>query len=55
VTLHEAAPLLATTPTALRARCRRAARMVRGEVRAELGGGWWAFKLGALWRVVGPE
>lgn len=50
-TIETAASRLATTPEALRARCRRAARTHDGETLAELGGGVVAFKLGRTWRV----
>jgi hypothetical protein len=50
VTADEAARLLATTPTALRARCRRCARRIGREVVARLGAGVVAFKFGASWR-----
>lgn len=40
---------------ALRARCRRAARRVRGQVQADLGMGVLARKLGSSWRVYVPS
>jgi hypothetical protein len=51
LTIESAAKLLATTPTALRARCRRHARGTGREVVARLGGGVVAFKFGVSWRV----
>jgi hypothetical protein len=39
---------------ALRARCRRAQRCIRGSIEADLGGGITAFKLGTSWRVRFP-
>ncbi len=50
-TIDEAAPMLATTPTALRARCRRSARREGREVVARLGAGVVGFKFGRNWRV----
>jgi hypothetical protein len=55
LSIEHAAPLLSLTPEALRARCRRAARMVRGSVVADLGGGVVAVKLGRSWRVKVPS
>jgi hypothetical protein len=54
-TVEEAAPLLSLEPSALRARCRRAARRIGNEVIAHLGGGVVAFKFGRSWRVQFPE
>lgn len=51
LTVAEAAELLSTTPTALRARCRRHARRMGREVVALLGAGVTAFKLGTSWRL----
>lgn len=51
----DAAARLATTPTALRARCRRNARREGRSVIAHLGGGIVAIKLGVSWRVRFPE
>lgn len=51
VTVEDAAKLLSTTPTALRARCRRHARRMGREVVARLGAGVVAFKFGVSWRV----
>jgi hypothetical protein len=51
LTVDAAARLLSTTPTALRARCRRHARRTGREVVARLGAGVVAFKFGASWRV----
>ena len=50
-TVDEAAPLLALTPDALRALCRRNARLVGKRVVADLASGITALKLGRLWRV----
>ena len=47
LTVEDAAKLLSTTPTALRARCRRHARRVGRDVVARLGEGVVAFKFGA--------
>jgi hypothetical protein len=51
VTVEDAAQLLSTTPTALRARCRRHARRVGRETVARLGAGVVAFKFGGSWRL----
>lgn len=51
VTVELAAKLLCTTPTALRARCRRRARRVGREIVARLGAGVVAFKFGSSWRL----
>jgi hypothetical protein len=51
LTVEDAARLLSTTPTALRARCRRRARRVGREIIARLGAGVVAFKFGASWRL----
>jgi len=51
LTVEDAAKLLSTTPTALRARCRRRARRVGREIVARLGAGVVAFKFGASWRL----
>jgi hypothetical protein len=51
LTIEGAAKLLCTTPTALRARCRRHARRCGREVIARLGAGVVAFKFGASWRL----
>jgi hypothetical protein len=51
LTVEHAARLLSTSPTALRARCRRNARRVGREVIARLGAGVVAFKFGASWRL----
>jgi len=50
-TIDMAALMLSTTPTALRARCRRSARKEGREVVARLGAGVVGFKFGANWRV----
>jgi hypothetical protein len=50
-TVEVAAVRLSTTPTALRARCRRHARRIGHEVVARLGAGVTAYKLGASWRL----
>lgn len=50
VTIAEAAGCLGVTPTALRARCRRAARPVDGHLVADLGV-CVARKFGATWRL----
>jgi hypothetical protein len=50
-TVEDAARVLSTTPTALRARCRRHARRAGRDVIARLGGGVVAFKFGASWRL----
>lgn len=50
-TIDDAAFRLATTPIALRARCRRRARREGREVVARLGAGVVAFKFGVNWRV----
>jgi hypothetical protein len=52
--IETAAPKLELEPQALRARCRRAARKVNGQIVAELGMGVIAKKLGATWRVHVP-
>lgn len=55
-TVDEAATCLSTTPTALRARCRRRSRRVGREIVAHLGAGVVAYKFGASWRVrIAPE
>lgn len=54
LTPDDAAKRLAITPVALRARCRRAQRIERGQVVAPLGGGIVAFKFGSSWRVRFP-
>lgn len=51
LTVEQAAGLLSTSPTALRARCRRYARREGREVISRLGGGIVAVKLGKSWRV----
>jgi hypothetical protein len=51
LTVDQAAELLSTTPSALRARCRRHARRVDREIVARLGAGVVAFKFGASWRL----
>ena len=53
-TIETAAARLDMAPTALRARCRRAARKEGDEVVANLGGGIVAFKFGRSWRVRFP-
>ena len=50
-TIEDAAGRLSTTPTALRARCRRHARREGRDVIARLGGGVVAFKFGSSWRI----
>jgi hypothetical protein len=52
--LEVAAAKLDLQPEALRARCRRAVRKVKGELVAELGMGVVAKKLGTTWRVYVP-
>ena len=54
VTTEDAALYLSTTPTALRARCRRHARRVGKSIVAHLGADIIAVKLGASWRVRFP-
>jgi hypothetical protein len=54
-TIETAAPKLELEPQALRARCRRAARKVNGQIVAELGMGVVAKKLGTTWRVHVPR
>ena len=49
--IETAAVLLSTTPTALRARCRRAARRFGRDVIAHLGPGVDALKFGRSWRI----
>jgi hypothetical protein len=51
LTVEAAAARLSTSATALRARCRRHARRVGGEVIARLGAGVVAYKLGSSWRL----
>jgi hypothetical protein len=51
LTVEQAALRLCTTPTALRARCRRHARRVGRYVVARLGAGITAYKLGSSWRL----
>jgi hypothetical protein len=51
LTVQDAARVLSTTPTALRARCRRHARRRGRDVVARLGAGVVAFKFGASWRL----
>ncbi len=51
LTVEDAAVRLSTTPTALRARCRRRARRVGREVVAHLGAGVVAYKFGVSWRL----
>jgi hypothetical protein len=55
VTIEDAAAMLATTPVALRARCRRAARCERGRILADLGDRIIAVKIGRSWRVRFPD
>ncbi len=55
VNVDDAALRLATTPNALRARCRRAARRTGRIVSAHLGGGIVAIKFGVSWRVRFPD
>jgi hypothetical protein len=50
LTVEAAAKVLSTTPTALRARCRRHARRLGRDVVARLGAGVVAFKFGTSWR-----
>ena len=54
-TIEEAASMLSLDPDALRARCRRASRLVDGKTIAELGGGIYAIKFGSTWRVHIPQ
>ena len=54
-TIDSAAEKLCIAPTALRSRCRRAARRVGDMVIAKLGGGIIAFKFGASWRIRFPR
>jgi hypothetical protein len=49
--IDAAAARLATTPVALRARCRRGARREGKHVVAHLGPGIMAWKMGRAWRV----
>jgi hypothetical protein len=51
LTVEGAAVHLSTTPTALRARCRRHARRVGRDVVARLGAGVVAYKFGVSWRL----
>lgn len=51
-TIVTAAPLLDTVPDALRALCRREAKLAGNSERVELGGGVVAFKFGANWRII---
>ena len=51
LTVEAAAVALSTTPTALRARCRRAARRFGRDVIAHLGPGVDALKFGRSWRI----
>lgn len=53
-TVAIAAAKLDLEEQALRARCRRAARLVNGEVQADLGMGVLAKKLGSSWRIHVP-
>jgi hypothetical protein len=53
--IENAAHRLSTSPTALRARCRRNARREGRAVTAQLGGGITAIKLGASWRLRFPD
>lgn len=53
--IEVAAAQLNLAPSALRARCRRAARRVGDSIVAHLGGGIVAFKFGRSWRVSFPE
>lgn len=55
VGIDEAATRLATTPNALRARCRRNARGEGRTISAHLGGGIVAIKLGVSWRIRFPD
>jgi len=50
-TVEHAANVLDTTPEALRARCRRAARRKGKDIVAELADGIVAIKFGRTWRV----
>ncbi len=50
-TVELAAVILDTTPTALRARCRRNAKREGKEIVARLGAGAVAYKFGANWRL----
>lgn len=54
VTIEHAAERLSLPPDALRARCRRAQRLLAGRVVAELGDGIRAVKIGRSWRVQFP-
>jgi hypothetical protein len=54
IPIEEAAPRLALTPVALRARCRRAARREGRNIVAHLGAGVVAYKFGRSWRVRFP-
>lgn len=51
LTTEDAAARLSTSPTALRARCRRRARKVGRDIVAHLGAGVVAFKFGRSWRI----
>ena len=53
--IDDAAARLATTPNALRARCRRNARREGRTISAHLGGGIVAIKLGVSWRIRFPD
>lgn len=54
-TIEIAAAKLDLEPQALRARCRRASRLVQGEILAQLGMKVVARKLGKSWRVYVPS
>jgi hypothetical protein len=53
--VDEGAIRLSTTPTALRARCRRNARREGRSVSSHLGGGIVAIKFGRSWRLRFPD
>ena len=53
--IESAAAKLGLSPEALRARCRRAQRLVDGAIVADLGAGIRAVKFGRTWRVRFPD
>lgn len=55
LSIESAAARLSTSPTALRARCRRNARREGRSIVAHLGGGIVAIKFGISWRVRFPD
>jgi len=55
LSVDEAASRLSLSSIALRARCRRRARNINGAIRANLGAGIVAVKIGRSWRVLFPQ